>query len=128
MAEQYSTGNVPLRTDPTRVIEVKILRALNSGAGGGLSGSGSPEGVVSAPPGATYVDTSGGTLYIKVTGTGATGWQVVVAGAGSTFAGSGSPEGAQIAAAGSTYTQTDTGSFWVKKTGSGNTGWIEIVA
>jgi hypothetical protein len=40
-------------------------------------GSGSPEGVISAPVGATYLRTNGGTsttLYIKESGTGNTGW------------------------------------------------------
>lgn len=42
-----------------------------------LRGSGSPEGVVSATPGALYTNTSGGastTLYVKESGTGAFGW------------------------------------------------------
>lgn len=41
------------------------------------SGAGSPEGVVSAPPGSLYLNTSGGastSLYVKQSGTGATGW------------------------------------------------------
>jgi hypothetical protein len=39
--------------------------------------SGSPEGVVTAPPGSIYSDTNGGagaTLYVKESGTGNTGW------------------------------------------------------
>lgn len=41
------------------------------------SGSGSPEGAVTAPVGTLYTDTAGGestTLYVKETGTGNTGW------------------------------------------------------
>ena len=41
------------------------------------AGTGSPEGVVAAPVGTLYVDTSGGTgttLYVKESGTGNTGW------------------------------------------------------
>ena len=41
------------------------------------SGSGSPNGVVSAPMGSLYFNTSGGantTLYVKESGTGNTGW------------------------------------------------------
>lgn len=41
------------------------------------SGAGSPEGVLTAPPGSLYSNTSGGagtTLYVKETGTGNTGW------------------------------------------------------
>lgn len=43
-------------------------------------GVGSPEGVVTAPPGSIYQNTSGGTgttLYIKHSGTGNTGWFAV---------------------------------------------------
>lgn len=42
-----------------------------------LVGTGSPEGVVTAPVGSEYTNTSGGaatTLYIKTSGTGNTGW------------------------------------------------------
>jgi hypothetical protein len=48
----------------------------SSGSGGGmLSGSGSPEGVVTADPDTWYRDTDGdGALWIKETGTGNTGW------------------------------------------------------
>lgn len=41
------------------------------------SGAGSPEGVITANPGALYINTNGGagtTLYVKQTGTGNTGW------------------------------------------------------
>lgn len=39
-------------------------------------GSGSPEGVVYAPPGSIYSDIVGFNIYTKATGTGKTGWQV----------------------------------------------------
>jgi hypothetical protein len=95
----------------------------------GSSGLGSPEGIVSASPGGTYVDTGGGNFWVKQSGENTkTGWVEVVAGAGSTFAGAGSPEGVQAGAPGSTYLDTSTGNFWAKKTGSGSTGWIELVA
>ncbi|MEJ0093826.1 MAG: hypothetical protein WDN46_10385 [Methylocella sp.] len=41
-------------------------------------GAGSPEGVITAPPGSTYVNTSGGagsTFFVKESGEGNTGWQ-----------------------------------------------------
>jgi hypothetical protein len=58
-----------------------------SGAAGGvsvggplhLSGTGSPEGVVSAPVGSTWIDTAattGAIRWIKASGTGNTGWRV----------------------------------------------------
>lgn len=39
-----------------------------------FAGEGSPEGVVTAPPGSTYVDTLGSGFWVKFTGTGNTGW------------------------------------------------------
>lgn len=39
-----------------------------------LQGAGSPEGVTTAGPGSTWRDTTNGVLYVKVTGTGNTGW------------------------------------------------------
>ena len=44
------------------------------------SGSGSPEGILTAEPTVMYMDTAGGTgtiLYIKKTGSGNTGWILV---------------------------------------------------
>jgi len=48
------------------------------GGGGGLSGVGSPEGVVTANPGTTYLDTSTGFFYAKMTGSGNTGWLALI--------------------------------------------------
>jgi len=45
------------------------------GAGARItSGSGSPEGVVTAGPGSLYTDSTAGALYLKTSGTGNTGW------------------------------------------------------
>lgn len=49
------------------------------GGGSGLSGTGSPEGVVTATPGTEYIDTAatnGAVKWIKATGSGNTGWKV----------------------------------------------------
>ena len=43
-----------------------------------MSGSGSPEGLVSAPVGYSYVDTDNDILYFKTSGSGPTGWQAFV--------------------------------------------------
>lgn len=40
-----------------------------------LEGSGSPEGVVVAPVGKKYVDTSASDIYMKATNGGNTGWK-----------------------------------------------------
>lgn len=41
-----------------------------------LIGSGSPEGVITASVGRQYFDSSASHLYVKVTGSGNTGWQI----------------------------------------------------
>lgn len=51
-----------------------------SGEVGLFYGSGSPEGVVTASPGSTYQDFSGGDIYVKDSGTGNTGWRVLSSG------------------------------------------------
>src|SRR5690349_4343990 len=61
--------------------------ALGSGGGGGggggggaLTGTGSPENVVTATIGTEYIDTTatnGAIKWIKVTGSGNTGWKVL---------------------------------------------------
>lgn len=59
-------------------VEKVVWHAGN--AGPFYRGAGSPEGVVTAPPGALYQNTNGGqgtTLYYKATGTGNTGWRAI---------------------------------------------------
>lgn len=53
--------------------------SISNGSGGATwtSGTGSPEGVVTATAGSLYTDTNGGastTLYVKESGSGNTGW------------------------------------------------------
>lgn len=51
--------------------------AVNGGGGAGTcnsAGTGSPEGVVTANPGCTYLDTSNDFYWVKRTGSGNTGW------------------------------------------------------
>lgn len=88
MPDFFAEGNTPRHKDSIWRVTQKILGALvGSGGGGGsgasatyalggnFSGSGSPEGVVTASPGAVYLDTDApGTQYFKRTGTGNTGW------------------------------------------------------
>lgn len=85
MPEFFTDGDTPRSGDTQYRREQKMVSLLNSlnGAVGTVpavasqnySGSGSPEGVVPADVGATYVDTDApGTLYFKRTGSGNTGW------------------------------------------------------
>lgn len=128
-----SRGHTPTRTDSTWYIEQRILGALVDGAGGGggnETGSGSPEGVVTAAPGAGYVDTSNGDLWVKQTGTGNTGWVLVTGAAGSNgvFGGSADPEGSQSATGPAVYLRSEDANgdrrIYVKPSGvAGTTGW-----
>lgn len=64
-----------------------------------FSGTGSPEGAVSAPPGSTYIQTdgaSGSEIWDKATGTGNTGWRVRGSGSGVAVEEDGSQEGTGI--------------------------------
>lgn len=84
------------------------------------NGTGNPEGVVTAIPGAVYSDTNGGGLWYKISGAGNTGWIGDLCGAGT-------PEGAVAAPIGSTYKRTNGGAgtcLYVKESGTGNTGWV----
>lgn len=72
--ELYANGS-----SGTLVYAIRGDGAMTVGAGGALwlSGSGSPEGVVTAVVGSLYTRTDGGastTLYVKESGTGNTGW------------------------------------------------------
>ena len=65
-----------------------------------LWGSGSPEGVISANRGSSYRDVTNGAIYVKVTGTGNTGWSALSTGIGNRAANSvfGNPTAASAAA------------------------------
>jgi len=83
MSEHFSS-NAPNTGDAIRTLLAKILIVMNGGGGGGSggggkSGTGSPEGVVTAAPGTTYLDASTGAFWAKKTGTGNTGWIELIA-------------------------------------------------
>ena len=70
------TNMSPVQMD---AVEVYLLCSLSNGGTGGQSGSGSPEGVVTATPGTTYLDTNAPyDFWVKATGTGNTGWVMKV--------------------------------------------------
>ena len=122
-------------TNPARVVQSSTLAAsvsiqteiMGKPRPRTLSGTGTPEGVVSAPEGSTYTRLDGGTgttEYVKPLGSGAgnTGWVALE----SRIRGNGSPEGVVTAPRGTTYTRLDGGAgttLYVKETGTGNTGW-----
>ncbi len=58
------------------IADLKADIANSPSASAGASGVGSPEGVVTASPGATYWDTAGQFFYVKDSGTGNTGWAI----------------------------------------------------
>lgn len=72
MGENYFLGNAPLAGNPSRVIEVKMLNAINAGGGGGGSPAGSiPTGnygggqpsFTPTTSGASAIDTSNGRVW-----------------------------------------------------------------
>ena len=72
----FPEGTTALPTDNEQRSLIKLVALLDSGqgGGGGLAGVGSPEGVVAANPGRTYLDTSTNGFWVKNNGTGTTGW------------------------------------------------------
>ena len=67
-----------------RDLKMALLASACGGGGGGsggagIVGNGSPEGVVTAPPGTTYLDSSGDHFWYKRTGVGNTGWIELIA-------------------------------------------------
>jgi len=111
--------------EPQRVATGANFPFFVQGFGGQYAGSGDPEGSVTASSGAIYQRTNG-VFYVKVSGTGNTGWKAVIT-ASIISRGSGSPETVVTADVGTLYLQTNgaTGAvLWVKETGSGNTGWV----
>lgn len=100
--------------------------AVISGGSGNATGTGSPEGVVSASPGAGYLDTATGNFYVKQTGTGSTGWAIIASANELSFV-SGDPNG-QITATRPAIAYDNAGRFW-EKTGAGstNTGWEQLI-
>jgi hypothetical protein len=81
MAETFGQGNTAWWTNTERQLEAKILNKLSAGGtgGAGIVAAGSPQGVVTAPPGTTYLDSSTGSLWMKETGVGNTGWLQLIA-------------------------------------------------
>ncbi|HXJ39000.1 MAG TPA: hypothetical protein VNH18_06960, partial [Bryobacteraceae bacterium] len=75
-ADKMTVSGMPLNTDTITISASHLLQFLAT-TGIVLAGSGSPEGVVSAVGGSLYLD-GNGHLYIKVAGTGNTGWSLAV--------------------------------------------------
>lgn len=99
-------------------------------AGPDYYGVGNPNGVITAGPGSTYVDTSTGDFYVKQTGTDNNGWTLVTGGGGGTvsvYFGTGDPNGVVTATRPAAF-YTANGDWWIKTTaGTTNTGWTQII-
>ena len=112
------------------ILSELVAAALNGTAGNVRRGTGSPEGVVTAPIGVLYEQsdgTGGSVLWVKTSGSGNTGWtDLDLSALTNLLDGTGSPEGVVTAPVGVIYQQTD-GTYgnqlWLKISGSGNTGW-----
>lgn len=81
--ETYSTL-LPQPTDTQRILIAKITKSVTVttivSGGAGVVGHGSPQGVVTAPPGTTYGDLDTGDFGYKFTGVGNTGWLALIGG------------------------------------------------
>ena len=91
-----------------------------------ISGHGSPEDMVPAPPGTQYTDIDSGDVYLKMGGVQQKGWQKVgaVAPPPSNMLGcEGSPEGVIFGPPGSECVDVVTQTKYVKVSGTGKTGW-----
>lgn len=75
-----AAGYMGMSVKQQMAVETFLDCQIANGGGGGTapSGSGSPEGVVVASPGATYFDTVSSVFWVKKTGDGNTGWYQLV--------------------------------------------------
>ena len=67
---------VPASGGPYTIDQVQV--ATPAVAAYTPSGAGSPQGAITGSPGATYWDAANTALYIKVSGNGTTGWQLIL--------------------------------------------------
>lgn len=64
--------------NPYMAANYRVVSGSGGGTVGQFTGSGSPEGIVTAPVGASYIQISGGNYvatWYKTSGSGNTGWQ-----------------------------------------------------
>lgn len=78
----YPEGTTALPSDDKMRSLHKLVALGASGGGSSFTGSGSPEGVVTATEGKLYVDqaTTPPSLWAKASGTGNTGWVILIEG------------------------------------------------
>lgn len=115
-----------LMADSTNALGVSY-QTVGSSVSCFSSGVGSPEGVVTAVTGCTYVNTSNSDIYTKAYGSGNTGW--VLTTAPGFLYGAGSPEASVTGYIGDLYLNTTDLHWWQKQTGDGtNTGWVDLGA
>lgn len=76
-----ASATVKVPDNPAYAANGRWFKIPGFGGGGNTSssaGSGSPEGVVTRSPGATYWDVTNQVFYVKDTGTGDTGWVALI--------------------------------------------------
>lgn len=130
VAENEPNGHDDVANRPTKFIVTQSDFAITDPFPGFMArwtGIASPEGVIEAPAGHAFVNTSAQSFYVKMTPAGNTGWVAI----GGNLSGLGSPEGVVTADIGKLYEQRDAGAsanaLWIKATGAGNTGWRQSV-
>ena len=79
-AAQCYMGMSPIQQNAVIIyLLCQLNAAIPGSSGGNFSGTGSPEGVVTAPVSSTYLQIDTGSFWMKRTGTGNTGWIEIVA-------------------------------------------------
>ena len=91
ISDETGSGLAVFATSPTFTTQITTPKVVWTGSVQDLSGSGTPEGAVTAAAGSVYRNTAGGastTVYAKESGSGNTGWVAIGAGGGGTPGGS----------------------------------------
>lgn len=95
-----------------------------------MNGKSNPEGGVAANPSTIYQNTNTGEAFIKLTGTGVSGWTRLITDSdlsGFILKGAGAPSGNITAKLGTLYVNTVTGVLYVKTTPTSNVGWEALI-
>jgi hypothetical protein len=92
-------GNATVGDTFSTPAAIGVKRLYFDGANFAISNAGTPESVVTAPVGSWCYDTTNGDAYLKASGTGNTGWQLVTRAGGTDVAVADGGTGASTAAA-----------------------------
>ena len=113
-------GNIQTQTIPNRAKDFNYYK----------NGRVNPESMVSAPPATIYQNLNTGDAFIKLTGTGSSGWVKFVTDAdldGYIIRGAGAPTGNITAKLGTLYIDNVSGIVYIKAKITNNIGWQPLI-